>query len=202
MRVFVGVDVGEALRREAARLVASMSEALAAAPAPPRVVWVAPRDLHVTLRFLGEVSDETCADVKRRFASPIARAPFEVEWRGLGAFPSPRRPRALWIGLVAGALELGRLESEVARRLDGTGPEEARPSHPHVTLGRVKADGAGVDWPAILRDTSMRGVRSAVDHVTLYRSEGSPRGSHYTELARAWLREPAAGEPSPDGGGA
>lgn len=198
--MFVGVDVGEAMRREASRVVATIGAALTAAATPPRVVWVSPGDLHVTLRFIGEVDAEAAAALTRRFEAPIPMARFDVEWRGLGAFPSPRRPRALWMGLAAGADNLGRLESEVARLLDGQVADEPRPFRPHVTLGRVKTDGAGVDWPGILNDTMVRGARSIVDHVTLYQSHGSPRGSHYTELARAWLGEPTAGERSANGG--
>lgn len=200
MRAFVGVDVGEAMREEAARVIAAISDAITTTRTPPRVIWVSPRDLHVTLRFLGEISADVCAALRQRFEAPIPMEPFEVAWCGIGAFPSPRRPRALWIGLSDGATELGRLESHVARTLDGHEHEEAGPFRPHVTLGRIKADGAGVAWPAILEHASVRGTRSAIDHVTLFQSHVTPRGSHYTELTRAWLRGPSAGEPSPAGG--
>ena len=115
-------------------------------------------------------------------------APFEVEWRGVGVFPTARQPRALWLGVVAGAAALGALEAEVTRRLGGTVEPESRPLLPHLTLGRVKMAGAGVDWPKVLQAQDVRGARTPVDRVTLYRSQLSPRGPNYTELASAPLK--------------
>jgi len=192
VRVFVGIDVGEAVRQEAARAVAQVAAAMNRARTPPRVVWVAPADLHVTLRFLGEVAADRCAGLVARFRDPFPQPPFEVEWRGLGAFPSPRHPRALWLGAVGGGAALGQLESSVTERVDGFDRQESRPLHPHVTIGRVKTDGAGVDWPAILLEADVRGVRTAVTRVVLYQSHGTPRGAHYTELASAPLHAPVS----------
>jgi 2'-5' RNA ligase len=110
-----------------------------------------------------------------------------VEWRGVGTFPSSRHPRALWLGVVAGGAQLGELEAEVSRRLMGTTDPEARPLLPHLTLGRIKMTGAGVDWPKVLQAVDVRGARSVVDRVTLYRSELAHRGPHYTGLVSAAL---------------
>ena len=61
MRLFVAIDVGDAVRREAARVVASLTQKLEAAKAPPKVVWVKPAALHVTIKFPGEVPDAQVA---------------------------------------------------------------------------------------------------------------------------------------------
>jgi 2'-5' RNA ligase len=187
MRVFVAVDVGDEMRAEVARVTAVIGEALAAAASPPRVTWVPPRALHMTLRFIGEVDEPEKARLAGLLATPISLAPFDVEWRGLGAFPSPRHPRALWMGIVAGAAELGRLEAQISRRIASSLAGDAAPLRPHVTLGRVRTPGAGVDWIKLLQAIDVRGVRSRVDRVTLYRSELSARGPHYTGLAHAPL---------------
>src|SRR5690606_24167379 len=122
-------------------------------------------------------------------ARPFDEAPFVVEWRGLGAFPSPRHPRALWLGVSGGAAGLGPLEAEIARRFDATADpaEPARAFHPHLTLGRIKVPGRPVDWPAILADAEVTAVGSAVRHVTLYRSRGLPGGAGYEALAKGCL---------------
>ncbi len=186
-RLFIAVDVGDAIRAEVTRICAEIDAKVAAAPAPPRISWVAAKSVHVTLRFLGETSGEELARVRRALEPPIAQSPFAVEWRGLGAFPGPRHPRALWIGVVNGAAALGALEAEVSRRLDGTEARETEPFRPHITLGRVKTAGSGVDWAKVLEKIEMRGVTSAVDHVTLYRSELTARGPNYTGLVKAPL---------------
>ena len=186
-RLFVAVDVGDAVRAEAARVIQVISEKIEAVKTPPKITWVKPASLHVTLRFIGEVDEAEVPALCERLAPPIPVAPFDVEWRGLGAFPSDRHPRALWLGVIAGGGQLGELEAEVTRRWLGTVDPEARPLLPHLTLGRIRMAGAGVDWPKVLRAVEVRGARSVVDRVTLYRSERSQRGPHYTGLVSAPL---------------
>ena len=186
-RLFVAVDVGDAVRAEAARVIQAISDRIAVVKTPPKVTWVKPATLHVTLRVIGEVDDAAVPHWCERLAPAIGLAPFELEWRGLGAFPSASQPRALWLGVVAGAAPLGALEAEVTRRLVGTVDAEPRPWLPHLTLGRIKMAGAGADWPNILQAIEVRGARSADDRVTLYRRELSQRGPHYTELVSAPL---------------
>jgi 2'-5' RNA ligase len=189
MRLFVAVDVGDEVRAEVSRVTAEIGAAIGTGDTAPRVAWVAPKALHLTLRFLGEIGDDEAGWLRDALAPPISQAPFAIEWRGLGAFPGPRHPRVLWIGLVTGAEALGSLEAEVSRRIDrvSAGVEEAQPFRPHLTIGRVKTPGKGVDWPEILKATDVRGVRSLVDRITLYRSQLSPRGPNYTALIQAPL---------------
>lgn len=187
MRVFVAIDVGDAVRAEAARVIQVISDKVEAAKTPPKITWVKPAALHVTLRFIGEVDDAAVPALCEQLAPPIEMAPFEVSWRGLGAFPSPRNPRALWMGVVGGGAALGALEAEVTRRVVGTLDPEARPLLPHLTLGRIKMTGAGIDWPKLLQAVEVRGMRSPVDRITLYRSQLSQRGPHYTGLVSAPL---------------
>ena len=186
-RLFVAVDVGDALRAEAARVIRAISNQIEAVKTPPRITWVKPSVLHVTLRFIGEVEDGIVPGLCERLTRPIVMPPFEVAWRGVGAFPSPRHPRALWLGVVSGGAGLGALEAEVSRRLVGTVEPEARPLLPHLTLGRIKMAGAGVDWPKVLRAVEVRDAHSMVDRVTLYRSRLSRQGPNYTGLVTAPL---------------
>ena len=189
MRLFVAVDVGDAVRREVARVVSSLSHTLEAAKTPPRIVWVKPAALHVTIRFLGEVPDGEVPSIVSALTPPLTMAPFGLEWRGLGAFPGPRQPRALWLGVVSGGVPLAQLEAEVSRRLAGEHTSElaARAFLPHLTIGRIKMPGSGVDWPKVLQAVEVRHVQSAVARVTLYRSELTQFGPNYTGLVSAPL---------------
>lgn len=188
-RLFVAVDVGDAVRREVTRVVTTLTGKLEAVKTPPKVVWVKAAALHVTIKFLGEVEPGRVEQLQALLGPPIPLAPFELEWRGLGTFPNNRHPRALWLGVINGAAPLARLEAEVARRLAGAAAAELqdRAFLPHLTVGRVKMAGAGVDWPKILQAVEVKRVTSVVDRVTLYRSELSQRGPHYTELVSAPL---------------
>ena len=188
MRVFVAVDVGDAVRREAARVVSALQMKLEAAKTPPRVAWVKPAALHVTIRFLGEVEPADVERITPLLAPPIPLAPFEVQWRGIGTFPSNRHPRALWLGVTNGAAQLAAIEAEVSKRLTGAAVElDDRVLLPHLTLGRVKMAGAGLDWPKILQSAEVKNATSFIDRVTLYQSKLSQYGPHYTELVSAPL---------------
>jgi 2'-5' RNA ligase len=204
VRLFVAVDVGDELRAEATRVRATIdAELQRTCTELPRIVWVAPALLHLTLRFLGDVDDALRPRIEQALAPPVPMAPFEVEWRGLGTFPGPRDPRALWIGAIGGADRLGELEAEVSRRLAAPrGPgtespetqqllrtlhEAPRPFRAHVTLGRVKSRGAGADWRQVLEAAEVRGARSHVDRVALFRSTLSPRGPAYTPIVMSTL---------------
>ena len=187
-RLFVAVDIGDAVRREAARVVAALAMKLEAAKTPPRVAWVKPAALHVTIKFLGEVAPEEVERLRRSLAPPIAMAPFDIAWRGIGTFPNNRQPRALWLGVINGAAQLAAIEAEVSKRVAGTAVElDDRALLPHLTLGRVKMAGAGVDWPKVLQACEVRSAISHVDKVSLYQSELSHHGPHYTELVSAPL---------------
>lgn len=193
-RLFVAIDVGDAVRTEVTRVIAEISATLEAAKHPPKVAWVKPAALHVTLKFLGEVDAVEAARVRDLLAAPILIPPFEIEWRGIGVFPSVRHPRALWMGVIRGAAQLGAVEAEVSRRL-GSSDQGGRPFLPHLTLGRIKMAGQGVDWPKVLQAAEVRGVSSRAERVTLCRSELSQRGPHYTGLASAALAGAAHSPP-------
>ena len=142
MRVFVAVDVGDAVRREVTRVVSTLTGKLEAVKTPPKVVWVKPAALHVTVRFLGEIEPADVERLQEVLAPPIPIAPFEIEWRGIGTFPSNKHPRALWIGVVerrraAGAARSGGVAAAGRR-------QRRRPRRPRVTpapYARPREDG-------------------------------------------------------------
>lgn len=191
-RVFVAVDVGDTVRREAARIIAVLTGKLEAAKKPPKVTWVKPNAMHVTIRFLGEVDEARVGHLCALVAAPMSIAPFEILWRGIGTFPHNKHPRALWLGVINGGAGLAAVEAEVTRRLAGSGMVELddRALLPHLTLGRIKMAGEGVDWPKILQAAELRNVTSQVSRVTLYRSQLSQLGPNYTELVSAPLIGP------------
>jgi 2'-5' RNA ligase len=134
-RTFVAIAVPEAVEQELARLQAELAPKIAGCR------WNSTRPFHMTLAFLGDVSNrdlnKICATVS---ASVVAIEPFEVEVRGLGAFPNTIRPRVIWAGASAtNTNALNALQHEVLRSLEriNHAPDDKR-FHPHVTLGRIK----------------------------------------------------------------
>lgn len=189
MRVFIAVDVGDAVRREVTRVVTTLTGKLEAVKTPPKLVWVKPSALHVTIKFLGEIEQPEVERIQALLMPPIPISPFEIAWRGIGTFPNNKHPRALWIGVVNGAAPLAQVEEEVSRRLGGgiAADLDQRPFLAHLTVGRVKMAGVGIDWPKILQAVEVKRVTSIVDRVTLYRSELSRGGPHYTGMVSAPL---------------
>ena len=143
MRVFVAVDVGDAVRREAAWVITALTGKLDAATKPPKVTWVKPAAMHVTIKFIGEVDAARADALASLLEPPFQIRPFDVQWRGIGSFPNNKQPRALWLGVTAGASALAAIEAEVSRRFAGSGAIEieGRPLLPHLTL-------AGSRWRA------------------------------------------------------
>ncbi len=101
--------------------------------------WIAPDQVHVTLRFLGEVADARMDDLVRELRSAVsASTAFQLSLNGLGVFPATERPRVLWAGLKGDLPALGSLQQGVRRASEGfTVHSDDKPFHPHLTLARV-----------------------------------------------------------------
>ena len=152
------------------------------------VAWVKRENLHVTMRFLGEVEDaaaEKAAGAMRETAA--ARTRFGAALGGFGAFPTAKRARVIWVGMLQGAepmrLLAGALDDALTRQ--GFEPSD-QAFEPHLTLGRVRAAG---DWTTRLLDAPSVEARFQVDRLRLVRSVLSPGGSTYEVIGEAPLKE-------------
>lgn len=184
-RTFVGVDIGDAIRGSTAALVKELSKSGAA------VKWVTPESMHVTLLFLGEVDDRELHAVCKAVRSAAAgEPPFSLRVSGLGAFPTPRRPKVLWAGITDGVEPLQRLHAALEERMLDLGcyRTEERGYTPHLTLGRVAGDADAFAVAAeIPKRQAWQGGRFAVEEVLVYSSEMDRTGPVYTVIGRAPL---------------
>jgi 2'-5' RNA ligase len=133
MRIFIAVNITEAERER----LAAASRPLREAGYPIR--WVTAENVHLTLKFLGEVSEdrvaEVCVGVDGAADGVDA---FEMRVGGFGAFPNPRRPNVIWSGIEPSPT-LGELQERVEAELSSIGfPREDRKFRPHLTIGRAK----------------------------------------------------------------
>lgn len=168
-----------------------LRQRLEAAAAPLRAVargvsWVGTDNLHITLKFLGDLEDQRAGEIGASLGVAVADiGAFDIALRGLGAFPTPVRPRVIWAGVGTGEQSLAAIANAVERSLAPLGyPADARGFSAHVTLGRVREprrDPALTDALARAADTDLGPAR--VDHVVLMRSQLSPHGARYSELA-------------------
>jgi 2'-5' RNA ligase len=102
--------------------------------------WVTPDHIHLTLRFLGNVPDESVTLLLQAMEQAAqGQTAFPLRARALGCFPHPARPRVLWVGLDDSSQALGRLNERLMAALTPLGfPPEDRPFHPHLTLARTQ----------------------------------------------------------------
>lgn len=184
-RTFIGLDVGPDVRGRAAALQAD----LAATGAD--VKWVEPANLHVTLLFLGELDDRELVAVCRVAAAAARREPpFPLRVSGVGAFPTPRRPKVIWGGVTDGTDSLVRLHAAIEAPLLDAGAyrREDRAYTPHLTLGRTKTDDDGnLLAPELPKLLAWDGGQTMIDEVLVYASELRRDGPEYTVVARGPL---------------
>jgi 2'-5' RNA ligase len=127
MRIFVALDIGQEIRRKIATFMQGVKGYA------PEARWVRPESLHVTLKFIGEESDEKVEEIKTQL-SGISGHAVELSFRGYGFFPSNKAPRLFWLGIDAGP-ELTALAKLVDESLV-TVPREKHAFSPHLTLAR------------------------------------------------------------------
>ena len=184
-RTFIAIDAVDEVHVRALQAIDRLRSA------EDNVKWVAPDNLHWTLQFLGNISDQQMAEVCRVVGKIAARqAPFHLTAKGVGAFPKLERPRTLWLGAEEGTEALCQLQADVEEELAEIGFRvENRRYVPHLTLGRV---GRGSHGNAILAErltklSEYNGGVMAVDEVTVYESVLEREGPVYHVLARAAL---------------
>ena len=185
-RIFVAVALAPALREG----IALIQPRLVAASAGLR--WIPPENLHLTLKFLGAVTAPRLARVTEAVREAASRTrSFTITLAGVGAFPSPRRPRVVWVGVRDGADRLAalaaNLDTELGRRKF---PRERRPFQSHLTVARVRSGGPPPDLSELLAGLSDLGVGSQrVEAMFVMESTLRPSGAIYHVVEEAMLRE-------------
>jgi 2'-5' RNA ligase len=189
MRLFIAINFTAKDRQRIYSAARKMREA----ELPVR--WVDPDQLHLTLKFLGEVRPERADRVKEAVARVAEKTqPFDMLLGGAGAFPTMRRPKVVWLGVEASA-ELRCLKHDLEWELAPLGFErEVRAFHPHVTLGRatnVSRAGDFRDFETLVNDMSFQ--RSVtVRTVDVMESHLSSKGARYDKELSAKLGRDAS----------
>jgi len=128
MRCFVAIE----LSKEVKAKLSEIQEKLPGA----NLKKVAVQNMHITLKFLGEIEDKKAWDAERRLEQ-FTVSPFKVKIEKIGAFPNERYPKVIWAGCVS--KELGELAEKVDMSLSNMN-FESEPFRPHITIARVKGD--------------------------------------------------------------
>jgi len=187
VRLFVALDFPEATRDAIRQWVARMK------PLAKDARWVSVEGMHVTLKFIGHVERNQCEPIASALAGIHSSAPVEMRLRGLGFFPSERRPRVFWCGIDASP-NLAELAVGIERALLPLGiPTEQRAFHPHLTLARFDSPhgfGQLVQMSHEIESLDFGETREVQFH--LFQSTLKRSGAEYTKLRSfAFVRNPA-----------
>ena len=186
-RTFVALPVSAAVKELAAEWMHRLSET------GVDVKWVAAANLHLTLKFLGEVPTIELAEICQRVTSAVADCePLEIVCDHVGAFPSAERPRTLWMGVGAGEEAVFQVQQQVEQALMEMGFRgEHRQFHPHVTLGRLRSSLATSGALAEVLQTANFGsaVTCLVSQVVVVASQLGRDEPQYQRLATIPLRK-------------
>ncbi len=199
IRAFVAVLLGDTVRRALTALLDR------AAALPSDVKWVEPANLHVTVKFLGNVQASALAGIAQVLAAAARESqPFGIRLEGLGTFPPRGTPRVVWVGLKGegGRAAVGRTAAPAVRPGDapaalvslagavdaGLGAlgyaREDRPFAAHITLGRVRSPRGQSELKAFIeKEGALEAGAQWVTELALMRSDLRPAGPVYTKLA-------------------
>ena len=182
MRLFVAVEVPPAIRDDLAALVSEL-HALESRSSANKLRWVRPENLHVTLRFIGSVPPEKLDVICAELSRVRSDRPVELRFRGLGFFPSAKRPRVLWADMAASP-NLAAIAGDIDKRLAKLEiPAEERAFTPHLTLARCERSGISPALHAAVEKNAAREfgeLRTNKFH--LIESNLKPSGAEYTTL--------------------
>lgn len=177
-RLFVAIDLPDSLKAEISELIAY---------GMPGVAWVDSKQLHLSLRFIGEV-DEQVLDQLITCLLKIHQQPFILKLKGVGTFPQGKSPRVIWAGVEKNDL-LVQLHHKIEHQINSIGIKgEHRKFHPHVTMGRVKSNKIKRMGDYLAHYDLFRSEPFHVEYFSLFSSLLTPSGAKYTKEAEFSLK--------------
>jgi 2'-5' RNA ligase len=186
VRTFIAIPVPPELEQRAGVLIEKLRGTTA------NVRWVEPKNLHWTLKFLGDIELRETAAVCKAVSDAVRSFPtFDAEALGAGAFPDAARPRTVWMGMGDGAKELVALHDAIDVALEPLGYRaENRRFRPHITIGRVRKstpEEIADLGRLVLENADFDGGFSGIYEVTVFSSELDRNGPSYEPLGHAEL---------------
>ncbi len=189
IRCFIAIDLPEATRQGLDGVQEKLQQSRA------RVRWVRANNIHLTLKFLGNIHPDQVDDIAAVTAQTVQNEPpLTLRTAGLGAFPSQRNPRVIWMGVAGEVKRLTHIQTRLENNLQALGfASERRGFRAHLTLGRVKDKRNRQALIAAMTELEIPEFDSFdVTEIILYKSDLRPTGAIYTKLHRMPLAAPAS----------
>ena len=152
--------------------------------------WVRPENIHLTLKFLGDIQEVDTEKVARAITESVTGHPaLSLAVKGIGVFPGIKKPRVLWLGISKPLDLLTALQQTLDDKLATMGfPREKRPFRGHLTLGRITSKIDPKTLHNVLKEfTQFESEQFFADRIILYKSDLNPGGAVYTKLVETNL---------------
>ncbi len=184
MRTFIALELSKEIKEELSRLQDELKKADA------DVKWVKPDNIHLTLKFLGNVEDTKIEQIRNILKEISSKhMAFEISLFKIGAFPHLNYPRVIWVNIDKGCGETEEIAKEIENNLEKEGfARESRPFSAHLTLGRVKSGKNKLKLKQKCVSIDIRPISCVINHITFFQSTLTPRGPVYTPLYMAGFK--------------
>ena len=185
-RTFIAIEFPLDIRERVAAHIKRLRQALPDVSAS----WNREDNLHLTLKFLGDVPVTRIEELSRAVATTTSRiGAFTITVAGCGTFPARSKPNVLWIGIEDPSSELSRLHHDLEDNCASANfQREARAFHPHLTIARLRRTQGARDLADIHRNEAFTPETFTVSEIVGFKSELLPKGAKHTALFRHQLR--------------
>ncbi|MFQ5824091.1 MAG: RNA 2',3'-cyclic phosphodiesterase [bacterium] len=185
IRTFIAIEIPDSIHQK----IANLQNELELKKEKARISWTKPGNIHLTIKFLGNVEESRINSVAEAVESAVQPfSPFNFLVNNFGAFPNFRRPRVLWIGIENPTFQLIQIAQNIDDELSKIGfPREKRKFSPHLTVARVKSS-LSQNFVQLLQKESFEGGEVSVEEVVVMKSDLRPTGAVYTPLKKIRLK--------------
>jgi 2'-5' RNA ligase len=179
MRLFISIELPDDVKKKIKSILDELAKC------DPKIKWVSTENLHITLKFIGEVKEEKVEEIIQRVRDSIrTQSSFTASFSELGTFPGGKYPRVVWLGIEKGKDEISGIVANIDTSLSDMGIEkEKREFTSHITLGRVKEKRANkllIDKIEKLSLPDLDEIK--VDKISIMQSKLTPKGPIYSVL--------------------
>jgi len=181
-RVFCAIELPSVIREQ----IGAYSNELRTSVPHARASWSRPENIHLTLKFLGDVPRMRVEALSQASARAVEKfSSFEIQIGGTGAFPPHGSPRVLWIGITDGSGKLAQLQKKLDLECTQVGFEpESRAFNPHLTIARLRRAEGAAELARVHKQNSFAPLIMKVSELVVIRSELSNTGSRYNAISR------------------
>lgn len=184
IRLFIAIQISEDVRDKLSKFVDALKKF------NDKITWTAPENIHLTMKFFGDVPIKDVETVKGIMSDAVKKySPFEISVKGAGVFPNEKNPRVIWAGVEKGKDVVGKIYTDLGEGLAAAGfSKEERKFTPHLTVGRVKyiKDLNGFSQLISEHKEDLFGNVN-VEDIELVKSKLTPKGSIYETIHKARL---------------